>query len=281
MSMFLTPGLKPFYGGTYFPPDDRYGRPGFVHVLSSLARVWSEQRDLVEEQAGNLTRTRADSDCIWNRLNKLLLGLICWATPALRLSRAFDPQHGGFGAAPKFPHPMDLRLLLRLHRRFGDEQAMAMVRRTCDAMALGGIYDHLGGGFHRYSTDAHWLVPHFEKMLYDNALLASAYLEAFQVTGDPLYRQVVDETLAYVLREMTSPGGPFTARRTPTAKASRASSSSGRGRRSSRFLAKRRPSCFASFTTSRPKETGKDTTFCIFPAGCRTTPSYRESARTN
>ena len=125
------------------------------------------------------------------------------------LSRAFDAQHGGFGSAPKFPHPMDLRLLLRLARRFGDDHALAMVRRTCDDMAQGGIYDHLGGGFHRYSTDAHWLVPHFEKMLYDNALLASAYLEAYQVTGDPAYRQVVDETLAYVLREMTSPDGAF------------------------------------------------------------------------
>jgi uncharacterized protein len=125
------------------------------------------------------------------------------------LRRAFDPRHGGFGQAPKFPHPMDLRLLLRLWQRFDDDQALAMVQKTLDHMAAGGIYDHLGGGFARYSTDARWLVPHFEKMLYDNALLTLAYAEAYQATGQASYRTVIEETLAYVEREMTGPDGAF------------------------------------------------------------------------
>jgi uncharacterized protein YyaL (SSP411 family) len=125
------------------------------------------------------------------------------------LSRAFDSRYGGFGAAPKFPHAMELRVLLRAYRRFDSEDALHMARLTLDRMAMGGMYDHLGGGFHRYSTDERWLVPHFEKMLYDNALLSLAYLEAFQATGEGFYRDVVGETLDYVLREMTSPEGPF------------------------------------------------------------------------
>src|SRR5207245_7145952 len=124
------------------------------------------------------------------------------------LERAFDATHGGFGQAPKFPHPMDIRLLLRLGRRFGDGYALHMAKHTLERMAMGGIYDHLGGGFARYSTDARWLVPHFEKMLYDNALLVPGYLEAFQATGEPFFREVAEETLAWVERDMTSPEGP-------------------------------------------------------------------------
>src|SRR5205085_5378165 len=126
-----------------------------------------------------------------------------------QLGRGFDHTHGGFGMAPKFPHAIELRVLLRAWKRFNDADALAMVRLTLDKMARGGIYDHLGGGFHRYSTDERWLAPHFEKMLYDNALLPVAYLEAYQATGEPFYREVVEETLAYVRREMTSPDGPF------------------------------------------------------------------------
>ena len=128
---------------------------------------------------------------------------------ARSLARNFDPTHGGFGQAPKFPHPMDLRVLLRQHARTGDAHALHMVRHTLDKMARGGIYDHLGGGFARYSTDERWLVPHFEKMLYDNALLASVYLEAYQATGDPEYARVARETLDYVLGRMTGPEGGF------------------------------------------------------------------------
>jgi uncharacterized protein len=207
MSMFLTPDLKPFYGGTYFPPDDRYGRPSFKRLLLTLVDAWQDRRDEVNHSAGQMTehlqhlgrppaqQGEPGPDLLRNAANQL--------------RHVFDPVHGGFGQAPKFPHPMDLRVLLRVWKRFGDEDALRMARLTLDHMARGGMYDQLGGGFHRYSTDDRWLVPHFEKMLYDNALLAVAYLEAYQATGDAFYRQVVEETLDYVLREMTSPEGAF------------------------------------------------------------------------
>ncbi len=207
MSMFLTPDLKPFWGGTYFPPDDRYGRPGFRRVLLGIAEAWRDRRDEVRRAADNLTGQLQGVlrlEPVEGDLNADLL-----RGAAAHIGRAFDPRHGGFGSAPKFPHPMDLRLLLRVAKRFGDDNALQMVRLTLDKMAMGGVYDQLGGGFHRYSTDERWLVPHFEKMLYDNALLACTYLESYQATGEPSYREVVEETLAYVLREMTSPEGPF------------------------------------------------------------------------
>lgn len=208
MTVFLTPDLQPFYGGTYFPPDDRYGRPGFRRLLLAIAEAWQEKRAELVNQAREVTGRVQEA----LRLEPAGAGEL---SPELlrragaMLARVFDPRHGGFGQAPKFPHPMDLRLLLRIHQRFGDARALDMVRLTLDKMAWGGIYDHLGGGFHRYSTDERWLVPHFEKMLYDNALLAVAYLEAHQATREPFYREVVEETLDYVLREMTSPEGPF------------------------------------------------------------------------
>lgn len=208
MSMFLTPDLKPFFGGTYFPPEDRYGRPGFKRLLTTLAEAWQQKRDLIDEQAGQLTaHVQSQLSLEPAKQGKLGPNLLQGAGNTLR--RAFDAVHGGFGSAPKFPHPMELRLLLRLWKRFDDDGALQMAQQTLDHMARGGIYDHLGGGFHRYSTDPRWLAPHFEKMLYDNALLTSAYLEAFQVTRNPFYREVVDETLGYVLREMTSPEGAF------------------------------------------------------------------------
>ena len=207
MSMFLTPDLKPFYGGTYFPPTDRYGRPSFKRVLQALADAWKNRRKELTDSAGQISehvqglgRLEAEPGALDESLLR---------NAAAALSRAFDRTHGGFGSAPKFPHPMDLRLLLRCGKRFGDEDAIAMTRLTLDRIAMGGMYDHLGGGFHRYSTDERWLVPHFEKMLYDNALLAVAYVEAYQATKDSFYREVVEETLGYVRREMTSPDGPF------------------------------------------------------------------------
>jgi uncharacterized protein YyaL (SSP411 family) len=209
MSVFLTPQTKPFFGGTYFPPDDRYGgqMPSFRRVLLSILDWWTQRRSEVNESAEQVTQQLQEMlvfDAQDGELKpELLRGVVT------QLRRAFDPVHGGFGRAPKFPHAMDVRVLLRVWKRFGDTDALQMARLTLDKMAQGGMYDQLGGGFARYSTDAQWLVPHFEKMLYDNALLTVAYVEAFQATGEPFYREVVRQTLDYVLREMTSPEGPF------------------------------------------------------------------------
>src|SRR5262249_24767108 len=181
--------------------------PSFRRVLMSVNDWWQHRRDEVKKSAQAVTHELRDLLRLEPQpgdLDPALLRLV----PA-QLGRIFDPREGGFGTQPKFPHPTELRLLLRVAKRFGDESALRMVRLTLDRMAMGGMYDQLGGGFHRYSTDARWLVPHFEKMLYDNALLSLAYLEAFQATGEPSYREVVEETLAYVRREMTSPDGPF------------------------------------------------------------------------
>jgi uncharacterized protein YyaL (SSP411 family) len=207
MSVFLTPDLKPFYGGTYFPPTDRHGLPSFKGLLLQIAQLWKEKREGINESAGHLTdhlRAALHLDPGKHLLNDTVL-----KQAGQQLGRRFDPTYGGFGQAPKFPHPMEIRLCLRLWQRFGDDNCLDMARKTLDHMARGGMYDQLGGGFHRYSTDDRWLAPHFEKMLYDNALLSAAYTEAFQATREPFYRQVVAETLAYVLREMTSPAGPF------------------------------------------------------------------------
>jgi uncharacterized protein YyaL (SSP411 family) len=209
MSVFLTPDLKPFYAGTYFPPDDRYAgqMPSFKRVLHGIIQAWRERRAEVEEQAGRLTENVQIVSRLEPGQGELNADLLRRAAAQLR--RAFDASYGGFGSAPKFPHAMDLRMLLRVWLRFGDDGALQMVTKTLDGMAQGGMYDQVGGGFHRYSTDRRWLVPHFEKMLYDNALLTSAYLEGYQATGAPSYREVVEETLAYVAREMTSPEGAF------------------------------------------------------------------------
>src|SRR4051794_20399220 len=207
MSVFLTPGLKPFYGGTYFPPRDSRGMPGFPRVLRELEKAWRERRDDVDRIAEGMTERLQAGVLTGAPDGELSATLLDRA--AKSLARAFDPRDGGFGSAPKFPHPMDLRLLLRQHARTSDGHALHMVRHTLDKMARGGIYDHLGGGFARYSTDARWLAPHFEKMLYDNALLASTYLEAYQATGETEYARVARETLDYVLGRMTSPEGGF------------------------------------------------------------------------
>lgn len=207
MSVFLTPDLQPFFGGTYYPPDDRYGRPGFRRLLLLLADAWRNRRTEVNdvaESAADFLRQASRLEREAGDLNDQLL-----RQAGRQLAQAFDSQYGGFGQAPKFPHPMDLRLLLRIGKRFGDDDALHIVRHTLDQMAMGGIYDHVGGGFARYSTDQRWLVPHFEKMLYDNALLTPCYLEAYQVTSEPFYRAIAEETLNWVRQEMTSPEGPF------------------------------------------------------------------------
>jgi len=207
MTVFLTPDLRPFYGGTYFPPEDRYGHPGFPRVLEAVAQYYREQPDQVEENAGKLMNALQQNATLLQPQERIDDGLLENAFGDLQ--RSFDARYGGFGDAPKFPGSMSLTLLLRYFRRTGRAEALEMVERSLKRMACGGMYDQLGGGFHRYSVDARWLVPHFEKMLYDNALLTWAYLEAFQVTGDDFYRRIATETLAYVQREMTDPAGGF------------------------------------------------------------------------
>ncbi len=208
MTVFLTPQLEPFYGGTYFPPVDMYGRPGFKTVLRGVAEAWHERRDEVMNSANRLTAhiERITASPAGPR-KKITPDLFREATG--QLSASFDGAQGGWGAAPKFPSSGAIMLLLRQHRASGGDDLLHMATFTLDKMANGGIYDHLGGGFHRYSVDAQWLVPHFEKMLYDNAQLAQAYTEAFQLTGDPSFRRVACETLDYLLRDMRDPAGGF------------------------------------------------------------------------
>ena len=207
MTVFLTPQLQPFYGGTYFPPEDRYGRPGFPRVLTQVAGHFRDRREQVEEQAGRLLALLdrgAANRTPGERLTEETLEAARGA-----YAESYDEAFGGFGQAPKFPGAMGLLFLLRRHWRADDTQALRMVEHTLTCMARGGVYDQLGGGFHRYSVDERWLVPHFEKMLYDNALLAWCYTEAYQATGRPLYRDVVTGTLDYVRREMERPEGGY------------------------------------------------------------------------
>ncbi len=206
MTVFLTPDQRPFFAGTYFPPRDAYGRPGFPTLLARIAEVFREDRAGVDAQAGQLTqavRVQLEGSSRGAVSSELL------SAAAEQLRASYDPRFGGFGGAPKFPPSPALRLLLRVHARSGDASLLDLVRGTLDGMKNGGIYDHVGGGFARYSTDERWHVPHFEKMLYDNAQLARVYLEAFQVTGEPEYRRVAEETLDYALREMQSERGGF------------------------------------------------------------------------
>ena len=205
MTVFLTPDGRPFYGGTYFPPEPRHGLPSFEQVLQAVSEAYRSRRHDLEQQADVLVDAIRQASERPPSGEPLTSGLLSGVVPALR--RAFDPRDGGFGPAPKFPAASTIELLLRLHAATGDDEALSMARLTLDRMAEGGMYDLLGGGFHRYSVDAHWLVPHFEKMLYDNALLASAYLQAWVVTGDERYRRVTTETLDYVLRELRLPEG--------------------------------------------------------------------------
>ena len=209
LSVFLTPDQRPFFAGTYYPPDDRHAphRPSFKKLLAAIADAWQNRRARVTEIGKNVADVLASMSALEPATGALDDSLLKGALAALKA--AFDPTDGGFGTAPKFPHALELKLLLRLARRFDDENAIQMVRLTLDKMARGGMYDQLGGGFARYSTDAKWLVPHFEKMLYDNALLASAYVEAWQVTGDDFYRRIATETLDYALDGMSADDWTF------------------------------------------------------------------------
>jgi uncharacterized protein YyaL (SSP411 family) len=205
MSVWLTPDLKPFYGGTYFPPESRWGRPGFVDILREIARVWKSERAKVVQS----------SDALTDRLRSMEQAAPTWTPPGVdalaatlrQFRQSFDARRGGFGDAPKFPRPSELLFLMREHARTGDTEAREMALRTLRAMAVGGMRDHMGGGFHRYSVDGEWRVPHFEKMLYDQAQLALAFAEASQISGDLFFAEVAEDTLQYVQRQMTDPSG--------------------------------------------------------------------------
>ncbi|HSB29069.1 MAG TPA: thioredoxin domain-containing protein [Pyrinomonadaceae bacterium] len=207
MTVFLTPDAVPFYGGTYFPPQDRYNMPGFPRILISVAEAYRERRADIAETSKSLVnelRRLSETTSAAEPLEKELLD-----AAYLGIIRGYDSVNGGFGGAPKFPPAMTLEFLLRTYLRTGNDQALEMVRHTIQKMARGGMYDQLGGGFHRYSTDSKWLVPHFEKMLYDNALLSKLYLHYYQIAHDQLAHDTATGILDYVLREMTSSAGGF------------------------------------------------------------------------
>jgi len=207
MTVFLTPEAVPFYGGTYFPPQDRYNMPGFPRVLLGVADAYRNQQDEIRETGKALVnelRRLSDSGGSDHPIEPELLD-----AAYAGIAKGYDAINGGFGGAPKFPPAMTLEFLLRTHARTGNGDALEMVSHTCTKMANGGMYDQLGGGFHRYATDARWLIPHFEKMLYDNALLSRLYLHYFQVGGDAFARGTAEGILDYVVREMTHPDGGF------------------------------------------------------------------------
>lgn len=207
MTVFLTPDAEPFYFGTYFPPAPRHGMPSFRQVLEGVAAAWSGRRDEVAEVAGNIVRDLAGRSLVLEGQGQP--GEEELAQALLGLTREYDARHGGFGGAPKFPPSMVVEFLLRHHARTGAEGALQMAADTCEAMARGGIYDQLGGGFARYSVDREWVVPHFEKMLYDNALLCRVYAHVWRVTGSDLARRVALETADFMVRELRTPEGGF------------------------------------------------------------------------
>jgi len=209
MSVFLTPAGAPFYGGTYYPPLPAHGMPAFRQVLGGIADAWLNRRDTVLSGAQDVLTHVRQGELLGLPPASEALSLETVTAATQGLWRTFDWNHHGWGGAPKFPQPMALEFLLRAHTLTGEATPLELATKTLTSMAHGGMYDQLGGGFHRYATDAIWLVPHFEKMLYDNAQLARVYLHAYQVTGDAEYRRVVEEILDYVLREMTDPAGGF------------------------------------------------------------------------
>ncbi len=207
MTMFLTPDQVPFYGGTYFPPEDRHGMPGFRRVLMSVAATYREKKSAIYEQSAKIISELQKENSFPGTQSEVKDEILY--TAASSMVASYDPRNGGFGQAPKFPPSMTLTFLMRSYQQTGKEQYLEVVHHTLDKMGCGGIYDQLGGGFHRYSVDDYWLVPHFEKMLYDNALLSRAYLDAYLLTKNDFFRQISQETLDYIKREMTSAEGGF------------------------------------------------------------------------
>ncbi len=207
MTVFLTPDLKPFYAGTYFPPEDRYGKPGFKRLIEELARIYRTDRTRIDQVADQLTDALISSS--QPAVTSVPLNQSVIQNAVNGLLDNFDRVNGGFGGAPKFPRPTDLSFLMKYYISDGNKDVLAAVEHTLASMARGGIYDHLGGGFHRYATDEKWLIPHFEKMLYDNAMLAVTCSEAYQLTGKDYYKKIASETLDFILREMTDNEGGF------------------------------------------------------------------------
>ncbi|HZW54686.1 MAG TPA: thioredoxin domain-containing protein [Nitrososphaerales archaeon] len=208
LNIFLTPRLEPFYGGTYFPPVARYGIPGFASVIRSISQAWKSDRRNLVESASQLKSVLSQMYSTPNP-SQPKVGEFALDDCFIELANLYDREYGGFGSAPKFPTPSNLSFLMRYYKRTGQRASLQMAVRTLNAMATGGIYDQIGGGFHRYSTDRYWLVPHFEKMLYDNALLVQAYAEGYLLTKEQSFAKVVDETLRWILREMVSTGGGY------------------------------------------------------------------------
>ena len=209
MSVFLTPDGLPFYGGTYFPPRRLYGMPSFTEILLAVTDAWRNRRQELIAGSKELVAAIEQQSAVHEGVKREEVKRDTLEAAREKLWQQFDRVYGGWSEAPKFPQPMVLEFLLRYHHTTGDERALQMVIQTLEAMARGGMYDQLGGGFHRYSVDNRWLVPHFEKMLYDNAQLARVYLHAWQVTGEPFYRTITEEILDYVAREMTDAVGGF------------------------------------------------------------------------
>ncbi|HEY4953169.1 MAG TPA: thioredoxin domain-containing protein [Verrucomicrobiae bacterium] len=208
LNVFLTPDLKPFFGGTYFPPDARYGRPSFLQLLQQISVLWQERKNEIAASAGEI-HARLESAMTNSLGSNSSLNADVLKGAAIFFKKMYDAPHGGFGGAPKFPQPGIPSFLLRSAKRFHDDEALEMVLKTCEHMAAGGIHDQLGGGFSRYSVDAGWLVPHFEKMLYDNAQLTQLYLDGFLASGDAQHADTARDILDYVRRDLTHPGGGF------------------------------------------------------------------------
>src|SRR5882724_11877029 len=211
MSVWLTPDLKPFVGGTYFPPEERYGQPGFKKVLERIATAWREKHENIVEQGGKIVAALQESQSAAK--GEAQIDAATLEAAYRQIERSYDPKEGGFGNAPKFPRPVTFNFLTRFYARDpksdSGKQALEMALFTLRKMAAGGMHDHIGGGFHRYSVDRYWHVPHFEKMLYDQAQLAVAYLDAYQVTRDRQYQAIARDILDYVARDMTSKEGGF------------------------------------------------------------------------
>jgi uncharacterized protein len=207
MSVWLTPQRKPFFGGTYFPPDNRYGRPGFAFILERLAKAWKEDRARIETSGDQVIEQLRQYGSL--TAGEHLAGREVHDRAYQGFRRIFDSRVGGFGGAPKFPRPSIHNFLVRFHAETGNQDALDMVLTTLREMVKGGMNDQIGGGFHRYSVDAHWFVPHFEKMLYDQAQLATSYLEAFQITRDEQYAAAARDIFTYILRDLTDPAGGF------------------------------------------------------------------------